>query len=185
MNSALLNREELASISYAQLAASRAVKIAEDNYWPGVTAVVDYGFQGEKYQFGSEDDYWMASGILSWNLFNGFQDNAKLEQAYLEAKKLSTREKEVKKQIELEVERIYDNLNVARKTIEVTEQQNESAQASFRIIRKKYEEGMTSQVEYLDAQTTLTNASVSAIIARYDYHITYAEFERITALYQL
>ena len=51
--------------------------------------------------------------------------------------------------------------------------------------KMKYEEGMTSQIEYLDAQTTLTNASISAIISRYDYHITYAEFERITALYQL
>ena len=83
------------------------------------------------------------------------------------------------------MERIYDNLAVARKTIGVTRQQLESARASFKILKRKYEEGMATQVEYLDAQTTLTNAEINAIISKYDFYITYAEFEKITASYQL
>jgi outer membrane protein TolC len=73
---------------------------------------------------------------------------------------------------------------VARKTIDVARQQVESAQASFKIIRKKYEEGVSTQVEYLDAQTTLTNAAINEVISEYDYYITYANFERIVALYK-
>ena len=54
-----------------------------------------------------------------------------------------------------------------------------------RELTKKFEEGIASQVEYLDAQTTLTNAAINEVITRYDYYITYAEYERIVAAYNL
>jgi outer membrane protein TolC len=183
-NFAFLNREEFEQIEKAISATGKNAAIVRSQYYPGVNAVVDYGFQGTEYRFNQHNDYWMASLVLQWNLFRGFQDKAKLEQVYLEKKKLSAREKEIRNQIELEVERIYDNLTVARKTIDVARQQVESAQASFKIILKKYEEGVSTQVEYLDAQTTLTNAAINEVISEYDYYITYANFERIVALYK-
>jgi len=181
---ALLNREEIDQIKMAISATSHNAAIVKSNFFPGVNAVLDYGFQGEEYNFSKENDFWMASLVLEWNLFRGFQDKAKLEQVYLENKKLSAREDEIRNQIELEVERIYDNLAVARKTIDVAKKQVESAQESFKIIRKKYEEGISAQVEYLDAQTTLTNAAINEVISRYDFYIIYADFERVVALYK-
>jgi len=183
-NHAYLHREEIEQIKKAVTAAGKNAAIVRSRYFPGLNAVVDYGFQGTEYQFDKDNDYWIASLVLQWNLFRGFQDKAKLEQIYLEKQKLSKREEEIRNQIELEVERIYDNLTVARKTIDVARQQVESAQASFKIIRKKFEEGVAAQVEYLDSQTTLTNAAINEVISEYDYYITYANFERIVALYE-
>jgi outer membrane protein TolC len=181
---AFVSREEIDQIKQAISATSNNAAIVRSKFFPGVNAVIDYGFQGVEYTFGKNDDFWMASVVLEWNLFRGFQDKAKLEQIFLEKKKLSAREEEIRSQIELEVERIYDNLTVARKTIDVARQQVESAQASFKIIKKKYEEGVSPQVEYLDSQTTLTNAAINEVISEYDYYITYADFERIVALYE-
>lgn len=181
---AFTNREEIEQIKQAISATGKNAAIVRSRYYPGLNAVVDYGFQGTEYRFNEHNDYWMASLVLEWNLFRGFQDNAKLEQVYLEKKKLSAREEEIRNQIELEVERIYDNLTVARKIIDVAKQQVESARSSFKIISKKYEEGVAAQVEYLDAQTTLANAAINAVISEYDYYITYANFERIVALYE-
>jgi outer membrane protein TolC len=180
---AFAHREELRQIKSAISAADKSAAIVKSRYYPGLNAVLDYGFQGEKYKFSTDNDYWMASLVLDWNLFNGFQDKAKLQQAHLEGKKLSTQENELRNLIELEVERIYDNLTVAQKTIEVNQRRVESSLASFNIISKKFEEGAAAQVEYLDAQTTLTNAAITEIISRYDYYIVYADFERIVALY--
>jgi outer membrane protein TolC len=179
------NREELKQITSAISASDQSASIVKSRYYPGISAVLDYGFQGEEYSFTTEDDYWMASVVLEWNLFSGFQDKARLQSANLETKKLQIKEKEIKNRIELEVERVSDNLQVAQKTIVVAGQQFESAKASFRIIRKKFEEGIASQVEYLDAQTTLTNAAINEVISRYDYYITFAEYERIIATYVL
>jgi len=179
-----MSREELNQIKQAISATSNSAEIVRSKFFPGVNAVLDYGYQGVEYNFGKDNDFWMASVVLQWNLFRGFQDKAKLEQVYLEKKKLSAKEEEIKNQIELEVERIFDNLSVARKTIDVARKQVESAQASFKIVRKKYEEGVSAQIEYLDAQTTLTNAAINEVISEYDYYITYADFERIIALYE-
>ena len=182
---AFKNREEIKQIRSAISAAGHNESIARSRFYPGLSAALDHGFQGEKYRFTSDDDYWMASLVLQWNVFNGYQDEAKQQQAYLEKKKLITKEDEIKKQIELEVERILDNLNVAFKTIDVAKQQLESARESFKIIRKKFEEGIAAQIEYQDAQTTLTNAAINEVISTYDYFITYATYERIVASYQL
>ncbi|MCK4755244.1 MAG: TolC family protein, partial [Calditrichia bacterium] len=184
LHHAFSTREEIEQIKQAISATGKNAAIVRSKYYPGINAVLDYGFQGVEYSFTKDDDFWMASLVLEWNLFRGFQDKAKLEQVYLERKKLSAKEEEIRKQIELEVERIYDNLTVTRKTIDVARQQVESARASFKIIRKKYEEGVAAQVAYLDAQTTLTNAAINEVISEYDYYITYANFERIVALYE-
>ena len=181
---AFMSREELDQINKAISATGYNAAIVRSKFFPGVNAVLDYGFQGVEYNFSKDNDFWMASVVLQWNLFRGFQDKARLEQVYLEKKKLSARDEEIRNQIELEVERIYDNLTVARKMIDVARQQVESAKASFKIIRKKYEEGISAQVVYLDAQTTLTNAAINEVISEYDYYITYADFERIVALYE-
>jgi outer membrane protein len=182
---AFQRREELKQIKKAVSASDESASIVRSKFYPGVSAVLDYGFQGAEYKFSDNDDYWMASLVLEWNLFRGLQDKAKLQQAHLETQKLQTKEDEIKNMIELEVERIFDNLNVARKMISVVKQQFESSKASFRIVRKKFEEGIASQVEYLDEQTTLTNSAINEVISRFDYYITYAEFERIVAGYVL
>ena len=182
---ALTRREEIKQIRMAISATGENAAIIRSRYFPGVNAVVDYGFQGSEYRFSDKDDYWMASLVLEWNIFRGFQDKAKLQQAQLESQKLLTRQEEIKRRIELEVERIFDNLAVARKSVDVAEEQVQSARLSFKIVNKKYQEGIASQIEYLDAQTTLSDAAINAVLTRYDFYITHAEYERILALYTL
>ena len=92
---------------------------------------------------------------------------------------------ELEKQIELQVRQAYDNLQIAVKKIDAANQQLNSARASFDIIKKKYAQGMSSQIEFLDARNSLTNAEINLILAVYDYHIYCAEMERIAATYPL
>ena len=162
-------------------AANKAVKIAEGNYWPGVTAVVDYGFQGEKYQFGEEDDYWMASGILSWNLFNGFQDKAKRQQALIERKKLNFRQKELETQIRLQVKESYHKLETLRSQMLKTQERVKAMQEAYRIVNKRFEQGMAAHIELINARTSMIQAESKNLITRYDYLSTQAQFELITA----
>ena len=180
---ALSSREEIEQIKMAISASGENAAIIRSRYFPGISAVADYGFQGSEYRFSDKDDYWMASLVLEWNIFKGFQDKAKLQQARIESQKLQTKEEEIKRRIVLEVERIMDNLAVARKSVDVAEEQLQSARLSFKIVNKKYQEGIAPQIEYLDAQTTLSDAAVNAILTRYDYYITHAQYERILALY--
>jgi len=66
-------REELQQIKKAISASDESAAIVRSRYFPGINAVVDYGFQGEEYRFTDKDDFWMASLVMEWNLFKGFQ----------------------------------------------------------------------------------------------------------------
>jgi len=182
---ALLHREELQQLRTGIEAANNSRRINKSTYYPGINAVVDYGFQGEKYNFDKDHDFWTASLVLDWNIFNGLQDKARVEQAILDQRRLSTQLEEINKQIELEIRQAFDNFKVAEKKIDVAEKRLLSARASFELIQKKYQQGAANLVEFLDARSSFTNAEVSRLIAFYDYYSSYADLERSTAFYTL
>lgn len=181
-NSVLEKRLEFQQLHQGIEAAREGVRLATTSFLPGITGVFDYGFQGEQYRLTEKDDYWMGSIVFQWNLFNGFQDKAERSRAKIELASLETQLGELKNKIRLELKEVYDNLEVARQTINAAEEQLNSAQKSFHIVHKKYQEGMASQIEFIHARTMLTNAELNCTISRYDYQAKYAEFERVTGL---
>ena len=181
----LNNREELVQLQHAISAADNNRKISGSKFYPGLSAVVDYGFQGEEYRFDQDHDYWAASLVLEWNIFNGFQDQARVQTAKLESRKLQIQYEEIKQQLELQVREAYNNFMLAQKRIDVANKQTISSEASFRIINKKYQQGMSPMVEFLDARTNMTRAQINRILSNYDYHARFAELERVISYYTI
>ena len=182
---ALRHRDEFEQIEYALQASSHQIGLVKSDYLPSVTAVVDYGIQGEEYRFGKDDDYWMASVVLSWTLYKGSQNRSKKAQALLDKKKLEAQKIELEKQIRLQVQDEYYALLAARQAITASRQKEQSAKKSFDIVAKKYKFGTAPQIEFLDARTTYTNAAINHILTRYDYLRRMAKYERASALLDL
>jgi len=178
-------REELRQLTAAIDAQHNGVRLNRANFLPGVSVVFDYGYQGEEYIFNKDYDYWMASGVLSWNLFNGGQDMAKIQRAKLEQARLETKRLEVEKQIELDVLRALESLRVVHESAEAASEELLSAKKNFDIVSKKWQQGMAAQIEYLDAQHIMTQAELNTIIVNYDYFIKQADLEKTTAMYPL
>ncbi|MCA9735567.1 TolC family protein, partial [candidate division KSB1 bacterium] len=175
---ALQNRQEIVQMRHAISAAQGNYNLVKSRFYPGLSLVVDYGFQGEKYSFTEKDDYWMASLVLSWNLFNGFQDQAKKEQARLAKQQLQARHYELQNQIRMQVKDALLTLKVSRDVLQSAAEQEKYASESFKIITKKYEQGMANHLEFLDARVSMTNAQINKIMKQYDFMIGMAEFEK-------
>lgn len=182
---AVNHREELTQLSLAIETAGDNKGLAKSNYYPGLALAVDYGFQGEQYKFSKDDDYWMASVVLNWNIFNGFQDEAKSEKAEIEIKTLKARYEELKNMIRLQIKESFKNFVVATKTIEATNERYESYSRSFDIMKKKYKAGIASQLEYLDSQNKFIQSEMAKIIAEYNVLDTYSQLEKAAALIDL
>jgi outer membrane protein len=180
---ALNNRDELEKIKSYINVAENNYKINSYNRLPVLLGAVDYGFQGETYSFTSEDDYVLASIVLRWDLFKGFQNNAKLQQAKIDKEIMENQYEELESLIQLEVVNAFYALEAAEKEIVSSGKQLESSKKAFKIINRKYAEGQASLIEYIDARTNMTNTGQNLIIAKYDYLIKYAEYERVTGLY--
>ncbi len=179
------SREEFKQVQSVVQAAEKSVSIYTADFLPTLSLGIDYGFQGNRYDFSSDQDFAIVSLIAQWNIFNGFQDKAKREQATLEANRLKTRYKELESQIALQVRTTFDEARVAEQNISVAEARLKAAEESFKIVSKKYAQGQASQVEFLDSRATFTNAGINAIITRYDALIKQAELERVAATFNL
>jgi len=184
-NNALSHREEFEQLQGAIKAAHHTSNLHKASILPTISAVFDYGFQGEKYSFTGDDDYWMGSLVMSWNLFKGGQDMAKKKQAQYEVKRIQAQTHELENQIRLQVNEAYENLAVAKKTIISSIDSLKSQKEAFFIISKKYEEGMVPQIEHIKAQNDYTSARIAKVIAIFDYYIKEAQLERITAVRNL
>lgn len=181
LNRALEKRNEFQLISHGLKAASYQAELAGTTHLPAVTAVLDYGIQGETYSFGKDDDYWMASLVLEWNLFNGNQSKAKKAQALLEKKQLESQRSELENQIKLQVNEAYNLLCTSQAAITAARKEKEAAETSFRIVEKKYKYGTATQIEFIDARTAFTQSANNYILACYEHLINQVRFEQVTA----
>ncbi len=180
---ALQKREEVKQLDYGLRSADYQLKLQKNDRLPVVFAAVDYGFQGEKYVFDKTHDFTLASFVLRWDLFQGMQKKAKISESRIEKDKLETRQTELKQQIRLQIDNAWNGLMAAQKAMQAADEEEKAANKAFRVMSKKYELGMANYVEFLDSRTNMTGARLRKIISRYDYLITYAEYERVTATY--
>jgi len=126
----------------------------------------------------------MGSVLLSWDLFNR-TNRAKVQEAEIEQQELFKREEETQRQINLQVLEQHYELQAKRERIDRAQAEVEAAESAFRLVNKRYEQNQANQVEFINARTQLTNARQRLIIARFDYQVQLAEYERATASYEL
>jgi outer membrane protein TolC len=180
---ALGKRYEVAQLESGIEAAANGVKLSRSTYLPNLIFAFDYGYQGEYYRFGEDDDFWMGSLVLQWNLFSGLQRKARSDRARAEEGRLKAQMSELEQGIKLEVTEARENLIVAREAHEAAIDRHESSVKSFEIVDRKFREGVSPQIEFLDARVTMTRAQVNLIVTTFDYHIRRAEYERVVGVY--
>jgi len=182
---ALASREELRQLDFTADAARANLNLARSSYLPNLSFALDYGIQGTGYSFSSDSDFRSASLVLSWNIFNGFQTQARTQQAQLTRRQIEAQRDLASQQIALQVQDSRQRLDVADHSIVTAESRLRSARQSYKLVSRRYEEGMATQIELLDARTSLTRAELNLAVTQYDLLIRYAELERSAALYPL
>jgi outer membrane protein TolC len=181
---ALARREELAQATAGIGAAKAGVRLARASYIPSVALALDYGWQGRDVDFGSNRDFAVASVVLSWALSPG-SDAARRRGAQLEARRAEVRRRELVSVLELEIRQAHEAAVVAREAIATAETRERSAERAFELVRRRYEEGLASHVEFVDARTAMTSAQLNRSIAAYRYGMHWVELERAAALRDL
>jgi outer membrane protein TolC len=183
--SALARREELAGAESQIRAADAGVRLATAAFLPAVSLVADYGYQGSEFRFSGDEDFRAVSLVFSWELFNGGGDQARRSAARAEAERLRLRRTDLEDEVRLDVRQAYEAAVVAREAIATAEARLAAAQRSFELVRRRYEEGLVTLVEFLDARTAFTSATLNRSATVYRYAIRYVDLERAAALRDL
>ena len=157
------NRSQIMNIALQRRIMEEMVDIAKSNRKPQVILSAESGITG-----------WQAMIVAEYSLMDGGVNKAKIKQAELNLAQVDQSEKQVQQLIEFEVRSAYLNMKEAEKLIKVAEEGIKNSQESFRIAQVKYNGGIATNTEVIDAQSTLIEAETNHLNALYDYNINRA-----------
>lgn len=175
---ALNLRPEFNQLRQGIKANQNILKLNQGSAIPDLFVVADAGYQGYEYKFNNQQDFWFVQFGLRWDLFQGFQNREHIQQSRIEIRKLENRWSELEQQIRLRVIDAWHTLEAARESLKAKKAGLKAAEASFRIVKRKYDETQVLLVEYIEAQNNFTNARLQHAIARYDLLARESELER-------
>ncbi len=178
---ALANRPELEQLERATRAAQSRVQVARADLKPTLSLGVDAGTQGEEYEFGRGRNFATVSLLLSWQFFDGGANRAEARSAHAAARQVATQRDEVALQIQLEVQQALDRLETTSDSLTTARARADASRAGFRIASRKRDEGVITQVEFIDARSSLTGAELNLNVTLFDLLARQAELDYATA----
>jgi outer membrane protein TolC len=181
VQSGLDSREEIVQLGTYAAISDHYTRLTRSNSYPTLSLAFNYGFQSEQYSFTSDDDFILASIVLQWNLFHGFQNTAEVQKAKIARDQVALKQQETEKQIELQIIQTYFELVASQKAIAAALAQTEAAEMAFEVIQEKFRRGQSPLIEFIDSRTALTSSKQNLIISLFDYKIKEADLERAIA----
>jgi outer membrane protein TolC len=170
------NRPEMRQAELAQRVARTQQQIAGATYWPQVAfrGIVEADRQDF---FGKGGANWFTAVTLRWNLWNGGETKARVEQARFAESRAEALRKRADSAIHLEVLKAYLALRAAAQRVEVASAAAAEAEEAHRIIQKRHEASLITVTELLRSEAALAAVRTSRLAAVYDHRVAAATLE--------
>ncbi|MBP6923363.1 MAG: TolC family protein [Veillonella sp.] len=175
---ALLHRATLVKSAMDVKSAEESVKQAKAGYLPTVSLTAGKNYASDDNYRGTSNNGWSVGANASLDIWDGgsTRNTIKVREAQLESAKEANLA--AVDGVLYDVQSAYLNLRAAEQTISSTKVAVEEAQESFRIASLRYRAGVGSNLDVLDAETSLTTARNNYVQAFYNYNIYVATLER-------
>ena len=115
---------------------------------------------------------------MSWSVFDNNVTNAAVKESEATVRRLESVAKQTRESIELEVRKAYNSLIAAEKNIQTTMVAVAQAEEDYSISQIKYNEGVGTNLEVMDAQEKLTEARTNYYTALYNYNVSKAQLDK-------
>ncbi|MDP4114885.1 MAG: TolC family protein [Bacteroidota bacterium] len=176
MQDSLLNLEKTASVKQPVLqlislkkdAAKQKFNVERSNFLPTIAAFGKYELYPQ--YLSMLEPRWIVGVQASFNIFNGFKDYSKLQAASHLEKEVQYIELDAQRKINLLVNKNYSDVIDSRDRYEKTNSSISLAKENLRLNEKRFESGLGTSLEVIDAQLSLEKANIDSKNAVYDYY---------------
>ncbi|MBX2953522.1 MAG: TolC family protein [Leadbetterella sp.] len=182
LNQALENRKDLQALNYSRKASQVNIRSARAEALP--TLVLTGGYIAA--DIPNLVSVVNAANIglgLQYNLDNLWKKNSKLMQTLAREKQLNNENDLLNDQIRLDINRDYLNTQTARKRTLVLQNMVEQADENYRITFNKYNNGLATMTELLDADAARIASRISVLNARADAALAYKKLLQTTGIF--
>lgn len=169
------HRPELKQAEYGVDAAEAALVTARSGHMPKISATAGnyWGGDGSNWP-GDDDENWAVGVTASMNIFDSGVTWSKIHAAQENLAKAKETQRQVKDAVELEVRTDYLGMREAEKRISTTQVAVAQAEEDYHIAVVRYQAGVGTNIDVMDAQVALTEAKTNYVKALYDYNTSKA-----------
>ncbi len=175
---AIKNRPDLNSLAIQSSAQQMAVKSAKSDFGPRVDAFGSWQTDRETFA-GSGGNNWIAGAEIRIDLIP-FEKRTRLQQEKAALMKAQAGEESAKSMVRVEVSRAYYEHQSAVQTVEVARSAMAQAAESLRILRNRYEAGLTTLTDVLRAEDADRQSQTGYWRAVYRSSLSYASLRLAT-----
>ncbi len=157
----LAQRSELKVLESLAQSAEYNVNARYGSYYPQFDLVGRYRNYDDSYLNGQgefSDEELRAELIMSFNLFNGFEDEAEIARAKADVRSITYDLAELRDELKTTLKDILVDYEVSLANVDVAREDITYAEENLRITDLKYKEGVQRQIDLLDAVSNLTRA---------------------------
>jgi OMF family outer membrane factor len=175
---ALKNRAELEQQLARRTISQQQERIALAEIRPQVNLFANYNILDVlSDNVGFADGYNLGARV-TWNFFDGGAARARAQQERINQAIAETSFADVSNQVRLQVEQGFFNLNSSRENIQTASLALEQATKSLDLARLRFNAGVGTQTDVINAQTELTRARGNRLRAIIDYNRGLASLQR-------
>ena len=182
------NRIEYSLVETQKKLETLDLKRNQAAYLPSLFAYGALSTQAQRNEFDIFDfsQKWYPVGLLGAKLaipiFDGFQKHQKIQQAKLSLMKLDNQFKFLEQSIDLEIANSKATLQNSASSLEAQKKNIELAEEVSRVTKIKYDQGVGSNIEIINAESSLKEAQTNYYSALYDAIIAKIEYNKATGL---
>jgi outer membrane protein len=148
------------------------VGVARAGFFPSLGANGNFVYAGKEVNDLSYN--WTAGASLSWSFFSGFATVNAVDEAQARTRSLEASLQSLALAVRNEVETAFLAYREAQQKTEPTQAGLAAAKETLELAEGRYQSGAGNIVEVTDAQSSFTQAQVSAIAAEYDIEVARA-----------
>ncbi|MGI9650728.1 TolC family protein [Chryseobacterium sp. RLHN22] len=179
LNEARENRKDLQALEQQRKAAELGTKAAKAENLPSIALTGGY-VAADVPKFLTLYNAVNVGVGISYNLSNLWKENSSLKQSKAREMQLSATNELLNDNIKLDVNKEYQNTDYSKKRIAVFEKSAEQANENYRITKNKYDNGLATMTELLDADAAQIAANVGVINAKADASLAYRKLLQTT-----
>ena len=169
MDTALRQRPEIFQATDAAKIAQEAITIARSGYLPTVSASYQAGWNDSKFA-GTNNYNWTVYLTTNWTFMDSGLTAGKLKQASEGFKKAKEQLQQTVDAVRLDVQSTYLTLKSAEQSIATSSAAVGLAEEDYKIKVIRYQAGVGTNLDVLDAQVALTTAKNNFLQAMYSYN---------------
>ncbi len=166
-----LSRKDLQVMRLRYENAELNVRVAESGYLPVIGIGGSYQFNDHRRPFGSEGSSYNLIAFLRWEIFDGTKREHEIAKARAIASEVAEYLEGLKKVINFRVYEAYMGVEEAKKNHELAISALNSAEEGRRLVRIRYENGLSPMVDLLDAQVNVDHARANLVAMQNNYRM--------------